>query len=329
MAGLPDARRSYAALALTALARTRSPMSPTPSPAPRLWPRPSRYRIVLGLMLAPYLLGVTALVGLPGLITLTIAFTSYDALTPPVWAGLRNFGAVFADRLFWVAAGNSLLFVALSVPLRLLGALALALLLNQPRPGFGVYRAAVYLPTVVPDVAYALIWLWLLNPLYGPLNLILGALGLPAPAWLADPRTALPALVLMSLFQIGEGVVVLLAALQDVPEEYYQAAALDGAGRWQRFHTITLPLIGPWLLLLTLRDIILNAQSSFVPTLLMTGGDPDYATLMLPLLIYTRAFERFRFGEGATMLLLLLALVGLLLWLVYVLVGGWGHGDEV
>ena len=166
---------------------------------------------------------------------------------------------------------------------------------------------AVYVPTVVPSVAYALIWLWIFNPRYGPLNQALESLGLPTPAWLIDSATALPAIAFTALFQIGEGFLVLLAGLRAIPEECHHAAALDGAGPGATFRHVTLPLLAPWLLLLSFRDIIVSAQSTFTPALLMTGGGPYYATLFVPLLMYETAFDRFRFGEGAAMTLLVFA----------------------
>jgi multiple sugar transport system permease protein len=181
----------------------------------------------------------------------------------------------------------------------------------------------------VPSVAYALIWLWIFNPRYGPLNLALASLGLPTPAWLIDSTTALPAIAMTALFQIGEGFVVVLAGLQHVPEEYYHASALDGAGRAATLRHITMPLLAPWLLLLTIRDVIVSAQSTFTPALLMTGGGPYYATLFVPLLMYETAFDRFRFGQGAAMMLLLLVVVGALILLAYRAAGGWGYEDEV
>ena len=289
----------------------------------------ARYQAGLYLLLAPYLVGALLLVALPALLSFALALTEYDALSPPVWRGLDNFQKLSQDYLFFISVRNSALFALITVPLRLLGALGLALLLRQPRPGAKLYRTAVYLPTIVPNVAYALIWLWLFNPLYGPLNLLLGRLGLPAPAWLVDEQTALPALALMALFQLGEGFAVLLAGLQEIPRDYYQAAALDGAGRWGQFRYITLPLLAPWLLLITMRDIIMSIQGTFTPAMIMTGGGPYYATLFVPLLIYRTAFDRFRFGEGAAMMLLVFVGLGLLLWLVYRSVGGWGYGDEV
>jgi multiple sugar transport system permease protein len=289
----------------------------------------TRYQAVLYLLLAPYLLGALILVVLPTILSFLLALTEYDALSPPVWRGLQNFHKITQDQLFLISVRNSALFVLLTVPLRLLGALAFALLLNQPRSGVKLYRTAIYLPTVVPNVAYALVWLWIFNPVYGPLNLILGSLGLPTPAWLSDDQTALPALALMALFQIGEGFAVLLAGLQEIPPDYYRAAALDGANRWQMFRYITLPLLAPWLLLVTMRDVIVSIQGTFTPAMLMTGGGPYYATLFIPMLIYETAFDRFRFGEGAAMMLLAFVSVGLVLLLIYVAVGGWGYADEV
>lgn len=223
----------------------------------------ARYRASLYLLLAPYLVGTAVLVVIPVALAFGLAFTVYDGLSAPRWHGLGNFREVLDDPLFRIAVGNSLAFVALTVPMRVLIALALALLLGPARPGVGLYRLAVYVPTIVPGVAYALVWLWILNPRYGPLNAILAALGLPAPAWLADPGTALSAVALTALFQIGEGFVVLLAALRTVPAECRQASALDGAGRLATLRHITLPLMAPWLLLLTIRDIIVSVQSTF------------------------------------------------------------------
>jgi multiple sugar transport system permease protein len=265
----------------------------------------------------------------PAVLSLALAFTEYDALSPPVWRGLDNFHEIFSDELFLTSLRNSAFFVLLAAPLRLGGALALALLLSRRRRGLGAYRVAVYLPTVIPDVAYALIWLWIFNPIYGPLNQALSALGLPAPVWLLEPDTARLAIVIMSLFQIGEGFVVLLAGREEIPPDYYHAAAVDGAGPWQMFRLITLPLLAPWLLVLTIRDALLSAQSTFTPALLMTGGGPYYATLFTPLLVYQEAFDRFRFGRAAAMMLVLLLGLGLLLWLVTLVARGWGEGEQV
>jgi multiple sugar transport system permease protein len=271
----------------------------------------------LWLMLSPFLVGTMLLIGLPALMSAGLAFTSYDALSPPVWVGFGNYRILAADPLAATALTNTLFFVLLAVPLRVLGALALALLLSQRRRGVGAYRSAVYLPTVIPDVAFALIWLWVFNPLYGPVNLALDALGLPTPGWLADSDTAKYPFVVMSLFQIGEGFLVLLVGLRGVPRDYYDAGAVDGGGRLALFRWITLPLLAPWLLLLTFRDVIVVLGYTFTPSVLMTGGDPYYSTLFLPLLIFEEAFDRFRFGVGSALMLLLFLVTALMLVMLY------------
>ena len=305
------------------------PTLPAPLPAPSRWRRPSRYSFGLGAMLSPYLIGTALLIGLPALLAIALAFTNYDGFSAPTWAGLANFRALGRDALFWIAVRNSLFFIVLAVPLRVGGALALALFFSRRRRGSGPYRAAIYLPTIIPDVPYALAWLWLVNPIYGPINLILQAIGLPAPPWLLEPTTARLVIVAMAAFQLGEGFVVFLTGLQDIPDELYAAAALDGAGAWRVFRAITLPLLAPWLLLNTLRDIIMSAQGTFTPAYIMTGGEPYYATLFLPLHIYNVAFGSLRFGQATAMMLILLLGVGLLLLLVYYLLGGWGYDDDI
>ena len=150
----------------------------------------ARYRTTLYLLLAPFLLGVVVLVVVPMALSIGLAFTTYDGLSAPEWRGLANFRELATDPLFHIALRNSLVFVALTVPLRVLIALGLALLLNRSRRGVGLYRVAVYVPTIVPSVAYALIWLWIFNPRYGPLNQTLESLGLPAPASTAGARPA-------------------------------------------------------------------------------------------------------------------------------------------
>lgn len=279
-------------------------------------------------LLAPFIGGTLVLVVLPALLTFLLAFAHYDALSPPVFAGLENFGTIFQERVFHIASWNSLVFVAVAVPLRMAAALALALLLQRPRRMTGVYRASVFLPTVVPDVAYALIWLWIFNPLYGPLNLVLKSMGFAGHPWLVDPDTALGAIVFMSLFQIGEGFVLMLAALRHIPQDTYDAAALDGADGLRMFRYITLPLIAPWMFLLFARDVVITLQSSFTAAYLMTGGGPYYATFLMPVLIYEEGFDRFRFGLASAMMLTVFVVVSLLILLVYRVLRRWMASDD-
>lgn len=273
------------------------------------------------LFLLPFLLGSFLLIVLPALITIGVAFTKYNAIQPPVWNGLDNFRTLIKSPLAWLSLRISLQFIFMAVPLRLLGALLLALLLQARGRAFGGLRAAVYLPTIIPEGAFALIWLWILNPLYGPLNAVLGAVGLPTPDWLLEPATARLSFVLLSLFTIGEGMVVLLIGLKTIPRVYYEVARVDGANAWQVFARITLPLLTPWLLVLTFRDIVVSLQNTFTPSFVMTYGGPYYATTYVPLLLYELAFDLFDFGAAAAMMVVMYILTTLLVIGIINLVG--------
>jgi len=276
-----------------------------------------RERRQLALMLAPYVIGLVVLVALPAAVTVSLALTEYDLIRPARWIGLANFAELAEDRIFRTALVNSLVFAAVAAPLRVLAALGLALLLHRRGRGIGTGRVAATLPTAVPEIAYGLLWLWLFNPFYGPINQLLRVggengrtvLGRTPPQWLTDPTDARAAIIVMSLFTIGEAFVVLLAARQSLPEEVYELAAVEDATGWDMFRRITLPLLAPVLALLVLRDTILSFQLSFVPALVVTdGGPPPYATTYLSLFVYRNAFEYLRYGYAAAATLVMLVL---------------------
>jgi multiple sugar transport system permease protein len=282
----------------------------------------------LAVLLSPYLIGALLLVLLPAGLAFGVSLFRYNALSAPFYRGLQNFRDLRLEPLLPVALSNSIFYIVTAVPLRILAALGLALLYLKPRRLTRLYRAIACLPSVIPDAAYALVWLWIFNPLYGPLNLALTALGLSAPGWLTELTTAKPAFVLMALFQVAEGFVILLAGLKSIPGVIYAAARVDGASAWQAFRYITLPVLAPWLLLLTIRDIILSFQSTFTPALLMTRGGPYYATLFLPLLMYDEAFDGLRFGIAAAIMVLMFLVVAALILLAYWLFEeGWGDDE--
>ena len=278
----------------------------------------------LALMLAPYAFGLAVLVAAPAAITFGLALTDYDLVRSPSFVGLDNFRELLDDRVFGIALVNSFVFAAVATPLRLLVALGLALLFWRRSRGVGVGRAMIAVPTVVPEVAYGLLWLWLLNPLYGPVNGLLTLGGesgntvfdrLP-PQWLTDPNHARAGIVLMSLFTVGEAFVVLLVARQAVSTDLYELASLEDAPGWDVFRRITLPVLAPVLVLLFLRDMLLSFTFTFVPALVVTeGGPPDYATTYLPLFVYREAFEYLRYGYAAAATLVMLALTVPIVWL--------------
>jgi multiple sugar transport system permease protein len=278
----------------------------------------------LVLMLAPYVFGLGLLIGLPAIVTFSLALTEYDLIRSPSWVGLENFRELWDDEVFRISLRNSLMFMAFAVPLRLAGALALALLLHRRFRGVGAARTSVYLPSIVPDVAYALLWLWIFNPLYGPLNLALDALGGPTPQWLTDPHDAQWAIIVMSLFVIGEGFLVALATRQSLPAELYELADLESAKPWYVFGRVTLPLMAPMLLLLLFRDTIFSFQATFVPALIVTeGGPPPYATTYLPVFAYQNAFEYLRYGYAAAATVVMFVVTAVVVYLQYRIVRRW------
>jgi len=282
-----------------------------------------RDRGLLGL-LAPYLMGLVVLVFGPALATLGLAFFEWDLISSPVAVGLGNFRELASDDVFEISIGNSLGFAAWAVPLRVLGALGLALLLHRRFRSVGAYRTAAWIPTVVPDIAWGLVWLWILNPLFGPLNLLLDAVGLGTRSWLSDPAAARTAVVLMSAFTIGEGFLVAMATRQEIPAEIEEVAAVEGASAWYAFRRITLPLMAPTLLLLVFRDTVFSLQASFVPALVVTGGGPPpHATTYLPLFVYENAFVYFRYGYAAAATLVMFGVTAVIVGVQWTIVRRW------
>lgn len=274
----------------------------------------------------PYLAGLALLVGVPALLALAIALTEFSAVEPPRFVGLDNFARMLRAQLFWTSLGNSAVYVAVSVPLRLSAALACALLLAHRARSSSVLRPLVYLPTVIPEPALALLWLWVLNPLYGPLAGAFGALGLGTPAALTDPWGARIALAVVAAFQLGEGFVVALAVRRLIPASLYEAAAVDGAGPVRVLRRVTLPLMAPALFLLAGRDVVLGFQTSFVPALLVTEGGPRYATTYLPVYAYRQAFSYFRLGYGAALSVATFLLSAAAVFVLYRIGRRWRYG---
>jgi len=267
---------------------------------------------------SPYLVGLVLLVALPAAAAAVLAFTEFSGVQAPRFTGADNVRRLVGDRALWRSLGNTAVYIAVAVPLRLAAATAFALLLQRHTRTAAVARPVAYLPTVVPDVAYALLWLWLLNPLYGPMAALFGSAGILTEPWGA--RIALPVL---GAFQIGEAFVVALAARRSISGSIYEAAAVDGASPWFTFHRLTLRLMAPVLALLALRDVILSLQINFVPALLMTQGGPRYATTYVPLYVYQTAFRYFRLGYASTIALTMFLLTAAIVYVQYRIARRW------
>lgn len=273
-------------------------------------------RIATGLAFcSPWLIGFLAFGLIPIAASFYFSLTDYSVLRAPVFTGLDNYTGLLGDNLFWVSLGNTLYYTVVGNLVGGIVAISLALLLNMQVRGLAVYRTVYYVPVIVPTVASSIIWLWLFNPQYGLFNHLLAASGVPSIPWLTDPRWSKNALILMSLWSIGNAVVIFLAALQDVPRDLYEAAQLDGASGFRQIASVTLPLISP-VIFFNLVIGLIGGFQVFTQAYVMTGGGPADSTLFYALYLYQNAFQFFKMGYAsaqAWILFLIILAVSLLL----------------
>jgi ABC-type sugar transport system permease subunit/ABC-type glycerol-3-phosphate transport system substrate-binding protein len=263
------------------------------------------------LFFSPWGVGLVLFMGLPIMGSLIYGFCDYSVLSSPRWVGLQNFVDLLEDEVFWTALRNTLLFVLFALPLGLLFAFFAALMLDANVRGSGIYRTLVFLPSLTPVVATAFVWLWIFNAQYGVINDFLGKVtfGTVGPiAWLSDRRTALPSLILMSVWGVGQTTVILLAAMQDIPAAMYEAADIDGAGWWHKVRHITMPLTSPVIYFNAIVGIIASLQL-FTQPYIMTGGGPARATLTYTMRIYDNAFTFLRMGYASAMAWILFVII--------------------
>ena len=260
------------------------------------------------LFISPWLFGFIFLSAGPILFSLFMSGTRWSLLSAPQWIGLENYRNVFFDDpLFFRSLWNTAYYVLFSVPLGMLLSLFLAILLNQRLRGICIFRTIFFLPSVTNMVAVSILWMWIFNPEFGLLNRALEWVGITGPLWLQSETWSKPALILMSLWGVGGGMIINLAALQGVPEELYEAAALDGAKSWRRLFHITLPLISPALFFNLIINIIGSFQV-FTQALIMTAssgqgseGGPNNSTLFFVLYLYKKAFQQFKMGYASSL----------------------------
>ena len=260
------------------------------------------------LAIAPWLVGFILFTAGPMLISLWTSFTDWDLLTDPQWVGLENYRSLATDPTFIQSIKVTLAYTAAYVPLDLVGGLLLALLVRPRLRGIGIYRTIFYLPTVFSGVAFVVVWLWMLNPNGGLINLVLRWFGIEGPRWLLDPKYALWSLVMMSFWGWGRSMALYLGGMQSIPGELYEAAAMDGAGSFRQFFKITLPLLSPIIFFNLVLSIISTFQS-FTSAFVATNGGPLDSTLFLVLYIYRQAFEYFHMGYAAALAWVLFAII--------------------
>jgi multiple sugar transport system permease protein len=252
----------------------------------------------------------------PVLASLGLSFTRWDLLTDPVFTGVRNYQRMAGDKLFWQSLSVTIRYTLLYVPSELAGGLLLALLMNQKGVrGIRGVRTIYYLPTIISGVAFVVVWMWLFNPEAGLINATLARVGIQGPRWLADPNTALPALWLMSLWGLGRTALIYLAGLKGIPQQLYEAAAMDGAGAWQSFRHVTLPMLTPTIFFNLVLSIIATFQT-FTSAFVATNGGPLDSTLFYVLYLYRKAFQELQMGYASALAWVLFLIILLLTMLV-------------
>jgi multiple sugar transport system permease protein len=252
--------------------------------------------------------GLLAFKVYPFFASLYYSLRSTTLLSPGEFVGLENYRELMGDSLFWVSLKNTFYYTGASILVGTVAAISLAMLLNQRVRGVTLYRVLFYMPSIVPLAAVSVIWIWILHPTYGVTNYILDTLGLPTPGWFSDPQWSMPGLILVSLWGLGNAMIIYLAGLQGIPGELYEAAQLDGASAWQRMLNITLPLLTPVILFNVIIGMIYGFQY-FVEPFIITQGGPVDSTLTYGLYLYNNAFVFYRMGYAAAMAWILFIII--------------------
>lgn len=275
-----------------------------------------RERLAALAFISPWIIGFLVFTAGPMVASLVLSFTNYDVINPPKWVGLANYQRLIDDPRIELSLYNSFFYAALHVPLMMIVAMALALILNQVGRAAGFFRTVFYLPSVTPAVAVGTLWLWLLNPRVGLINRALALIGIDGPGWTTDPAWIKPGIVLMSLWSVGNTVILYLAALKNVPIELHEAAKIDGANPLQRFRHVTVPMISGTIFFTLIVNIISSLQVfTEVYTMFfgnMRSGTASSAGLFYNIYLFRQAFEFFRMGYASAMAWLLFIIIMIL-----------------
>lgn len=264
------------------------------------------HSLYLGLLwISPWVIGFAIFMLVPIAMALYLSLCEFDGIRRPVFTGLENLRTMLHDPIFWKVLRNTTIYAAFSLPLSAVLAILFAIALNAPVPGRTLWRALIFVPTLVPMVATAMIWMWVFNGEYGLLNIALRPLlhlfGAAPPNWLGDARWTMPAMIILSLWPIGHPVVIYLAGLQEVPAALYEAARVDGAGPWQRLWNVTLPVLSPTIFYNIVMGIIFVWQVFAIPHIMLRGGGPQQNAYFYSMYLYDVGFTFQRFGYACTL----------------------------
>lgn len=272
--------------------------------------REQKRNLVKGLLFtSPWLIGISIFILYPFLASLYYSFCYYSVLQPPKFIGLFNYKDLLSDPIFWKALGNTFYYVAFMIPLGFVVSLGLAILLNTKVRGMAFYRMIFFIPSLVPMVAGSILWMWIFNGEYGLLNNFLSNIGVPNPPnWLMDVRFAKPAIIIMSLWGLGQMIIVYLAGLQEVPASLIESAHLDGANVFGRLIHITIPMVSPVIYFNVIMSVISSFQV-FAQPYIMTAGGPQRSTTFYTLYLYETAFVDLRMGYASAMAWILFIII--------------------
>ncbi len=274
------------------------------------------------LWISPWIIGFSVFILLPVIMSAYLSFCTFDGVRRPIFTGLENLSTLIADPRFWKVLKNTAIYAAVSLPVGTVLAITIAILLNQRVPGRALWRAMIFVPTLVPLVASAMIWMWMFNASHGLINALFRLLnylpfvsGVDGPSWLTSQYWTMPSMILLSFWAIGHPVVIYLAGLQDVPRSLYEAAHVDGAGPGQRLWHVTLPMISPTIFFNVVMGIIYVWQVFAIPQIMLEGGGPGRNAYFYTMYLYDVAFRDLRFGYACLLswvqLLIILGLTAL------------------
>lgn len=277
--------------------------------------------------IAPAIIGLFLFYFGPMLFSMVISFTHWDMITPMEFIGVDNYKRLFNDQLVWQALKVTGYYTLLSVPLITVGTFMTAMLLNTAVKGMSVFRTIFYIPSIVPAVASAAVWMYVFNPMFGLLNTIIKAFGLPPQNFIFSIDGVIPSLAVMALWASGNTVIIYLAGLQGLPRELFEAADIDGAGFFSKLFKITLPLMSPIIFYNVVMGIIF-AMQTFTQAYIMTEGGPGNASLFYSLLLYRTAFKNQQMGYSAAMSWVMFVIIAILTFIVFKSSKMWVHDEN-
>jgi multiple sugar transport system permease protein len=266
--------------------------------------------------ISPCIFGLLAFNFGPMIFSLFMGFTQWDIVRPAEFIGIQNYTAILRDPLVGLSLRVTIYYTILSVPLITIISFLVAVLLNTGIKGISIFRTIFYIPSIVPVVASSAIWMYIFDPMFGLLNSIIRAVGLPPQSFIYSREGVIPGLAMMAVWGAGNTVVIYLAGLQGISRQLYEAADLDGANAFQRFFRITVPLMTP-IIFFNMIMAMIGAMQTFTQAYIMTGGGPNNASLFYSLLLYRTAFSLQRMGYASAMSWILFIIIALLTFVVF------------